>query len=156
MYCQQDLTGAKSTVTDMSAGPNRHHVNYSRLSEESVHTKRTLDKRDLNPEHLVAISNFPSTTPLKSQDNKRPLQPGSFICPSRYRIEASLEKPPFLLVKHNALSSRVRRRSSSGRTEAVRSATKCSHSYVTRNTASHGIAFVVFPGGIDVKLEVVA
>lgn len=92
IYCQQDLTGAMSTVTDMSAGPNRHYVNYCRLSEESVHKKRTLDKRDSNAEHLVAISHFPSTTPLKSQDSKRPLQYESFICSSRYRNEASFRK----------------------------------------------------------------
>jgi hypothetical protein len=101
----------------------------------------------------VAISHFPSRTPLKSQDSKRLLQSGSFICSFRYRIESSLEKPSFLLVKHSALLSRVRRRSSSGRSEAVRSFTKCSHSYVTRNKASHGIAFVVSLRRTDVKLE---
>jgi hypothetical protein len=152
IYCQQDLTGAMSTVTDMSAGPNRHYVKYCRLSEGSVHKKRTLYKRDSNPEHLVAISHFPSRTPLKSQDSKRLLQSGSFICSLRYRIESSLEKPSFLLVKHSALLSRARRRSSSGRSDAVRSFTKCSHSYVTRNNASQGIALVVSVGRTEVQV----
>jgi len=80
VYSQEDLTGAMSTVTYMSAGPNRHYVNHCKPSEESVHSKRILDERYSNPEHLVAISHFLSRTPLKSHDSKRPLQSGSFIC----------------------------------------------------------------------------
>jgi hypothetical protein len=117
---------ALSILTDISAGPTRLYVVYYRLSEQSVHKQRTLDKRDSNPERVVAIRYFRPRTAVKPQNIKAALQSESITCPSRYRIEECLERPPFLLVKHNASLYRV--------TAKI----LCSHSYERGTKNCHG------------------